>query len=406
LAEALNVQGQGGQHIGIDRSAPDHRLRIETEGGFDSNVLFNDLVLGLYRGGTIDRDVRQHSMDAIDGNGRAGYELGGRISYAWGDSLFGHASWQPRVSASYRMAMGMRFTEDIYHLTFFGNADLVDQTAHLGPSRFEQVTYRTVGFGIQDKRSGTYLEVALVSGQALNAADIRKADLYTAPDGRYLDLQLDGDYWASDTSGQGLGRSNGFGAAVNLQWNKEVRMFGDPATLSLGLRDLGAIAWNRNSVRANRDSIIHFEGIRVDDILDLDGLVVDRTSFQDSLGLGYTTGTYWRALPAQFAAQLNFGHLLGQEGSIPRYAYQLTVDQHYLPGYVPRAVVDRNFMLSNALCAGVGLGYGGFGTLRLRAGLDVQAGIVRVQLQTANVVGLVLDQAMGKSVLLGVEAAW
>lgn len=408
LITAVNAQGQDTTHMATKPawSGSEHRFTVEAEGAYDSNVLYNDLVLGIYRGGFISRDVRQHSMDAITDNGRGGYESGGRISYAWGDSLFGHADWQPMISASYRMAEGLRFTKDEYHLTFFGNSDLVDQTAHLGPSRHEQVTYSTIGFGVQNKRSGTWLELALVSGQALNAVDIRTGDLYTAPDGRYLELQLDGDYWASDTSGQAFGRSNGLGAAVNFQWNKNICVLGAPAVFGIGVRDLGVIAWNSNSVRIQSDTTIHFEGLVVNDILDVGNLNLDRATLQDSLGLGFKSGTFWRALPARFAANLRFGRPLGREDLGRLYTYELTVEQHYLPGYVPYARLDRNFSLCSALCAGVGVSYGGFGGLRAAVGLDAQCGPLRINLQTYNLIGLVSDQAMGRSVQLGIEAAW
>ncbi len=408
LIIAVNAQGQEATSSATDTlwNGTEHRLTFEAEGGYDSNALYNDLVLGIYRGGYISRDVRQRSMDAISANGRGGYELGGRISYAWGDSLFGHADWQPRISASYRMAEGLNFTKDDYHLTFFGNSDLVNQTAHLGPSRHEQVRYSTIGFGIQNKGSGTWLELALVSGHTLNAVDVRTADLYTAPDGRYLELQLDGDYWASESSGPSLGSSNGLGAAVNFQWNKNICVLGRPAVFGLGVRDLGAVVWNSNSVRVSSDTTIHFEGLVVNDILDINNLSLDRTSLQDSLGLGFRTGTFLRVLPARFAASLKFGHALGRADLGQLYTYELTVEQHYLPGYVPYARLDRNFEVCSRLTAGVGVSYGGFGGIRVAAGLDAQVGLLRLSLQTTNAIGLVSEQAMGRSLMLGIEAAW
>jgi hypothetical protein len=144
----------------------------------------------------------------------------------------------------------------------------------------------------------------------------------------------------------------------------------------------------------------------VDDVLNMDDLAFDRKTLQDSLGLGFETGTFLRALPARFAASLRSGHALGREDLGQLYTYELTVEQHYLPGYVPYVRLDRNFGLSRALCAGVGMSYGGFGGLRVAAGLDVQAGPLRINLRTTNAVGSVSEQAMGRSVMLGIAAAW
>lgn len=381
-----------------------HRFRIEGNGAYDSNVLYNDLITGLYRGGVVNPDILQHSMDALGGANRAGYELSGRATYAWGDSLFGHARWMPRLSVAYQSTSGLRFASDAYALSFFGNGGFEDRTAHIGPSQLMQVSYQTFSFGVEDRVTGSFAEVSVVNGSSLNAVDLLLADLYTAPDGRFLDLRMDGEYRRSDTA---AAFNNGIGAAVNAAWCQRTRLFGTPAVLSLGITDLGFIAWNSNSLSVSKDSTIRYEGINVSDILDLDAALVNRSTLQDSLGLGYSKGSYTTILPAKVQARAAFGKMQRPLPGNRMQAYELTVEYRYLPGYVPRTLVTRNLAIAKCLIAEVGAGYGGFGALRAEAGLQARIGNgFRFGIRTPNVVGLSSDQARGKALAFWLEAAW
>lgn len=382
-----------------------HRLTIDASAGYDSNVLGNDLVMGIYRGRVLGSDVRQRTLDDLGNADRAGYELVGRATYTWADSLFGRATWMPRISLAYQSVMGVRFAADAYALSFFGNAGFEDRTAHLGPGAFEQVNYQTFAIGIEGRNSGSFVELAFVNGRSLNAGRIQKADLYTAPYGRYLELQLDGEYHRSDTAGHNL--SNGTGAAINMRWQHGFHLFRSPALLSLGVTDLGFIAWNHNSLSVRKDSTLRYEGVQVTDILDLDGLLVNSTTLQDSLGLDYSKGGVTRALPARAEARIGAGRFHKRSSFQGMWPYELSVVHRYLPGHIPHAAIVRNFILAGPMAISVGAGYGGFGDLRALAGLMGMLGKhLRIGVRTPNAIGLFSDQANGKAIALGLEAAW
>lgn len=382
-----------------------HRFTLDASAGYDSNVLRNELVVGIYRGGTLGREVRQNTMNGMGGQNRAGYELGGTATLAWGDSLFGHSAWMPRFSLTYQSVMGVRFATDVYALSFFGNAGYEDRTAHLGPSDFEQVSYQSFGLGVEGRNSGTFIELAVVNGQSLNAGHIQQADLYTAPYGTSLELQLNGEYHRSDTARNSF--NNGIGAAINMQWRHRFQLFRSPVMFSIGVADLGFIAWNSNALSVKKDSTIRYEGIEVTDILDLDGLLVDRTSLQDSLGLGYSKGSFMRVLPARVEARLGAGKFHKRSHFMGLSPYELSVDYRYLPGYRPHATIIRNVVFTKCMAASIGAGYGSFGDFRAMAGLMGMLGKnFRIGLYTPNAVGFFSDQAYGKAVAVQVEASW
>lgn len=382
-----------------------HRITVEAVGGYDSNVLYNDLVMGIYRGGFLSEDVRERSMAALGSTNRAGYELGGKATLAWGDSLFGSPRLMPRFSLAHRDLLGVRFARDAFTLSFFGNAAFEGSTAHIGPSAFEQVQYQTIAFGVEDRRTGSFVELAVVNGRTLNAGDIPKADLLTATDGRYLELELDGNYQRSDTGRTGF--SNGIGAAITLQWKRPFRLLGMPVTGSVGISDLGFISWNKRPLSVDKDSTIRYEGFEVAGILDLDGLILNEHTLQDSLGLGYEQKRFLRPLPAMMEAKLEFGRLHKGIPGFERHAYAVSIEHRTLPGYIPRGTVVRNFVISRAVLAQVGATYGGFGEFRVRLGFEAFVmDHLCIGVGTPNAVGLFSDQARGKALAARVEVVW
>lgn len=382
-----------------------HRLTFSGLGAFDSNVIYNDLVMGIHRGGFLDAEVRERTREAFGRNNRAGYELGATATYAWGQGFAGRPELRPRFSVGYRQFLGMRFTEDSYALAFFGNAHLEGQSAHLGPSAFEQTEFQSVSFGVENPRTGSFLELGVVNGTALNAGDVRTAELFTAVDGRYLELALDGNYQRSDTGSTGFSR--GLGAAVNAQWRTPMDVFGMPGHLALSVSDLGFIAWNANSLAVDKDTLLRYEGITVSGIMDLDALILNESTLQDSLGLGYQRGGHVRLLPARVEATLQFGELRHAHPAFQRSAWTIAVAHRLLPGYIPHASATWNLVLAKDLTLQLGGAYGGFGTLRARAGIECFLGEhFAVRIESANALGLASDRTRGKAVAARLEVAW
>ncbi|HEY0977454.1 MAG TPA: hypothetical protein VGE21_08290 [Flavobacteriales bacterium] len=375
-----------------------HHLQLDVTGLYDANSLRNDLVMGLYLGKELDRAVRERTQDALKGTNRAGAIFSADLSYSWGDSLFGKAGWQPRVAVGYRAFYGARFTDAVYDLSFFGNAAYEDRIAELGPGAFEGINYQTVGFGIAFNAEA-FIQLNLVNGGTLNAGNIRKADLYTAPDGQYLDLDLDGDYWRSDTAVRGFDASNGIGASLSGAWAHtfpgNLRK-----TLVIGVQDLGFIHWNTGSLAVSRDEPIRFEGIAVEDVLDIDGPLVQTENLQDSLGLGYKRQSFTRVLPALLEARFQWWNAAAP-------VYEVKVDMRYLAGYLPHIEAARYFRLSQCILPEVRVGYGGFGGSRVGIGARFRLGnAIQMRLSTPNVVGTLARTGQGQGVLLGLEARW
>ncbi|MBK9075674.1 MAG: hypothetical protein IPL77_11980 [Flavobacteriales bacterium] len=196
--------------------------RIIAKGGYemDANAIYNELLLGLVNGGYLERELRQRSSDALTGMNRLGQVFQVRATVIAGDSIFHQPGLQWSVSASHQDQGGMRFRPDVFDLTFFGNAAYEDRTADLSNSAYERQIFQTLGMGLYWGRTGDHVRLDLVKGQSLNAVELEDATLYTAPDGRRLDVRLHGDYLQSDTAvnGSDMRTWNGSGCALSFSY--------------------------------------------------------------------------------------------------------------------------------------------------------------------------------------------
>ena len=363
-------------------------LQFEGWGLFNANTVYNELLVGLWRGDELDRTIRERSADALKTRNSLGYDLGARITWTGAPGLFGKADWRPMISIGHTEQMGLRFTEDLYRTTFFGNASYEDRTAELGPSAFTQLRYQSFGAGIHHARTGSFVRLDLLIGQYYASADIAQADLYTGIDGRVIRADLDATYQLSDTAGSEWGRNNGAGAALSAGWTYA---FGKDKRTRIGLRvnDLGFIRWNDEAVAITKDTLIEFQGFEVLNVLDLDNAIIGEDQLIDTLGLRYTAGGFTAVSP--FLASLS----LEREWGYGWHA-SLLVQQRYIPGYIPQVVLSAAKRLADRALLGASLGYGGHGGLLLGLGARCRLGEgFWIDLGTPNVLGFALGTTRG-----------
>ncbi|MEO8591437.1 MAG: DUF5723 family protein [Flavobacteriales bacterium] len=378
--------------------------RISAEGSFayNANSLYNELPWALYQGGFIDRDLRQRSMDAVASKQRntAGHIITARVTWTGRDCFLDHRHWRPLVSVAHHEQVGLRFTDDLYEVTFFGNAGFEGERADLGPSANTQIRYQTIGAGIQDDRSGSYARLDLVNGQSISAADVEWAGVYTGTDGRVLRASILGDFYQSDTAGSDFGRSNGIGLALSGRWATVLRRTHRPIDLAFEVQDLGFTSWNGNAVRIEKDTVIEYEGFEVANIFDLDEVLLGEQQLRDTFGLQYRTGAFTRLLP--FMASASASMKLGRN-----WRGTAILDQRYLPGYVPQVTVTGSRRCGSHALLGASLSYGGFGGLRI--GLASRFRIaqrVLVSVGTPHVPGFFLGTTRGAGISFGVSVGF
>ena len=365
---------------------------IAIEGAFDynANSIHNELPIALWKGAYLDRDLRERSRASMQERNSTGYLITARATW-WGART--DNGWRTMVSVAHHDQEGTRFTRDLYALTFFGNADYEGRSADLGPSAATNIRYQTIGIGQHHLKSGSYWRMDIVAGQHYQNVDVKWASLFTGTDGRVLRASILGDHYRSDTSSNKFGSVPGLGVAVSGRWETRLGRNHDEVRFSLEAQDLGLVNWFGQALLM--DTMIEYTGIGVENILELDNVVIGEDQLLDTFGLRYDNITFTRALPFFLKAMVRAPLGDGWIGSA-------SVDQRYLPGYVPQLTFtgERRILLKTE--ASASLGFGGFGGLRLGLGLRRAVGKhTLLQLSTPHIPGFFSGSAKSAGVMFG-----
>lgn len=270
-----------------------------------SNTLTASNYLMMRRGGHLSSSAIQSISDELRDNNLIGgmYDveytgLHQRRVLPGNDSVF------YIVRAGYHEFQEASFHRNAALLTLFGNQRFEGDTLSIGPFAYNHMTWYQAKAGIMKRHKrgkNTYyagFTLGLNMGLRSLRIDVTEASLYTAPLGEWLSFHT--NMSVSRTAGDGV---QGLGPGMDLYfaWISE-----SGSSASVSLTQLGYITWKSPGYRWQRDTIIRFDGVVIDNIFaggDLwgDGITMDTL---DQLFLSYgKPGRHTTTLPATFVAE-------------------------------------------------------------------------------------------------------
>lgn len=187
------------------------------------------------------------------------------------DTMFGLLKGNSFIRLSNCAHIDGQFEEDLFEIFFRGNKNYAGKKAELGPFNLKSYTYQQFTYGIErqfetkNKNVVWSAAVSLNIGQKYNSYHSENASLYTAPDGTFLDIDLDLKLRSSDSAQNKLGTFNGYGfSGSGMLIIKDENQ----NTWSFSADNLGYIRWTKESSELQVDSTFRFEGIDVSDLFD------------------------------------------------------------------------------------------------------------------------------------------
>lgn len=375
-------------------------VTLSGEGDQQGNSIRNELLADLLMGRDLDRSTRERSWGKSRTGDRFGYALAAGLSWTGKQMQGKFQGWRPMVSLEHAEVLGVRYTRDLYALTFFGNARYEDRTADLSGTAHLNLRHQSLALGLVDPVKGRYFQFAVVKGQYLSESRLDDLTLFTERDGRALVLDMDVTYRQSDTTSASLATWNGLGASISGAWSWTLDAEPGPLWFQVGVKDLGFIGWSDRALTTRQDSAINYEGFEVEDLFDLDAVVLGEDQLLDTLGLRPVHGALLRPLPFRANA------VLATDPTAPWQA-GIGLEQRYLPGFTPQATLTGARRLGQVVRVSVNLGYGGFGGFR--AGVAGQlrlGGHVLADLTLGQVAGYVDTQQRGLGMALRLCAGW
>lgn len=369
--------------------------QIEAEGSFGSNTLTMGFSEKLAFGGALSNSQIQHAEDRMMAMNRVGgWGNGGFSVLSFSDTLLGSSAIGLRAQVSRHAYASLHFSRDFFSTFFRGNAQFAGDTATLGPMFSGFQAYQKFGVGLFRKSDLSSATLSLVSGQAYQELNLREADMYTSALGDSIAVSYRGDHWQSDPQASGNSSGQGLGVCLDLDYN--VALDGNKGFISLAIRDLGMVRWNRG-MYTTFDSLTTWQGLQIDDLVSLnpDSIVAPR--FADSLRYQQVEQARWKPLPASV-------HLRLTRKLSDQHMYDIALSIFSGRAVIPHIQAGFSHFIGQRFMISERLTYGGFG--RLGVGLEVQwmpKGKWLVHLRSHHAAGWFFDDAYSRDLRVGVS---
>jgi len=171
------------------------------------------------------------------------------------------------------------FSQDLFKLIFQGNLDYINQELNFDNTnlRIDRYQKYSLGYGIMSKFMEGYFSLSFLKGNHHVSWFIEKGSLFTNSYGNSLDIEYNMDIFSTDTANISAFNNNGNGLSISMNTsfnilNKKINLY---------VNDLGFIMWNTKSITSSVDSSFKFNGIEIDNLLDISDTSIDGNTIID-----------------------------------------------------------------------------------------------------------------------------
>ncbi len=299
------------------------------------------------------------------------------------------------------------FSEDLYNIAFYGNKSYAGKTADFSNSYYKSITYQKINFGLfkhakdtsNNDRITYYAGFSLINGQDYKFIDLFKSSLFTSETGEYIDFDLQMLYNYAKNGKTDFLENRGIGGAFNFNLTYENTKFN--YFINLSIEDLGLIKWTRYSYSTVIDSNMHFEGVEIANILDIDNYSTGNLS-KDSLMSQITDNTKRYSYTTGLNEKIN----LSFSKNLLKNNLFTTIGVGYLYNAkepIPVFYGRTNYKFNKIFATGLQIAYGGFTGFRYGLGFYADFNKLDLYLGSNNPMGFILtDLSYSQSIYLRV----
>jgi hypothetical protein len=352
-----------------------------------SNAITSNLVWNTYQGNFLTRDLREKVSGMHTRSNRFGADLDyGIYAKHIPDSAKG-IGWFLKIAD--RTHLNGKYPKELFDFVMFGNAQYAGESINLSPIEFNLITYTQFEIGLLNsisKQKGKWnlgLGISLLTGKRNLRLKIDEAELYTDPNGEYLEGDVTGDIWSSSLSSSQYVDANGIGFSASVHIGYETEKF----DIRFEADDLGIINWTKHLGITELDSVFVFDGVEVtlfaSDINPVTGINLD--SVVDGFATKGVGVSYMSILPGRIGFEGDYAL------NTKDWKLYAGVQYRFAPSYIPYAYIGTNSPLGKGFSIDGRVAFGGLGNWHL--GLDFRkkfSDVAEIRLGTRNLEGFVL----------------
>jgi hypothetical protein len=373
-----------------------------------SNAFPNSFYIDFYEGGYLNEEVKQTAAKELKNLNRFGFDADiGLLFRQKFDTVFKQTGWSYTFRVAERRHLNLEMSKDFFNVGFFGNAMYENQTANLAKFQLDFVSYQQYGFGLEKKlllKENTHyagIMANFLNGRNAQRALFNKANLFTAIDGEYLDLEIAGKYNRTDTikNRQVLPNpAKGIGFSLDMYYQLITK---ENHKLQMAVLDFGYLYWKNTAVAYNYDTLFRFDGINITNLISInDSLIKLSSDSLINLGKRNTNKSFKTVLPSWFLFTYNQNIVPGKLSLNFQGRYRFN------DVYLPFFAVGATYFYKNYTSASLSVGYGGYGNFNYA--LMIQQRIWKyftVGIGSNQLEGLIMPKkANGQSVVFSIKS--
>lgn len=361
-------------------------LMLEGAGVIGSNVLDINFFDKSIFGGHLENNHLNRLSGNMKNQNRAGFGATGGIDYFnFTDTLMGNPNRGLRIGVHSNYHASLSFGKDVFKLIYRGNSSFKGDTVELGPLAAQYQAWQKFSVGVFNKKTLSSISLSLVAGDQYESLILNDANLFTSMQGDSLSLGYRGEYVSSDTTKNGWANGSGLGLALDLDYN--LPLVDGKGVISIALRDIGFVAWNKQTRQMDFDSTTTWTGIQINDLFDLKTDSLDLPNLTDSIHRKSTRKSQVAALP--MSIHLRYAHYFSTKGF-----YDVALSIWPNRAALPLVSAGINYIISEKVIASARGSYGGYGAWG--AGAEIQYlpnNNWMFRVGTGNLIGYLNDQA-------------
>jgi hypothetical protein len=345
-------------------------INLGAEYEINSDFLSNDFINRFYRGGYIDKSMKDRQLARVSGANVIGGLVNTHLT-----AFFGKDSSRYRflVGVNHRQFFNASITADMYKLGFYGNKQFQQQgePANLGYSQVNNITFQEykMGFiidGVDTTRAAMGMSLSYLQGQNFVRLRTNDSQLNTAPDASSISLSTNAELSMSDTAAKKWTDYTGAGMSAEFFAVTPYTSKLGKSKFILSVSNLGFIRWSDQSLNYAADSTFIFSGVNVDNVFDL------RDSTLNAIALDSIINNSTSLTRTHTSTNLPVTFLIIHKVRFTKL-FELTTGFRHLfnANYKPYLFIESGFYISKTVAASAHIGYGGYGKLSGGLGVNI-----------------------------------
>jgi len=344
-----------------------------------SSSISNHFVQQYLKGGYIDSLHKQWMFAGLKKTNYLGADYNGSFIYSFNLDSTKSPTLHFFFKYNYYNHLDISFTNDLAKLYFDGNKQFAGQTAFFNKSSLQILTYDQYQLGFTKKMNHnnnihTYgVGLGFNNGYNNTIIQFNEASLYTETNASYVNLAANYEVRRRNKDSLDKLFFKGVGASLNIYYSYKSK---NNHIFNFQISELGFIQWDYKSQHISKDTLIHFEGVSIPDIFNIENPIFENMN-TDSIIQEYTVSdsTQSYIIPTPASIYISYLHSFFEKTKVEISLLKKThvhfdpliqLKLQYFPN--PKHLVSLNFS------------YGGYSSLDFASRYQIKTGITYAHL--------------------------